>query len=1352
MSGAFEAITVVGGVLPPALLGRIQTGTLQDESGLKPASYFLSGRETIGDASSRSWAYLRGAWQDWQDADAKKGTLGAGTGDARQRWLLILLRELGYGQVPAAGSDLRDRDRFPVSHLWQSVPIHLLGPRVDLDKRNPGVEGAAKAPQKMLQEFLNHDAEYLWGILSNGLKLRLLRDSTALAGSAYVEFDLETIFTSDLYPEFQLFWQLCHQSRLAVRGEAESSPPSCWLEAWRSEAVEAGSRALLEMGGSVKKSLERLGTGLLRHPANAWLVKALHSGELSRHDFHKALLRTAYRLLFCFVVEERGALHSPGSTPEVRRRYDDYFSTRRLRALSRKHDGGPHPDLWRTQKLVLSALGGEGLEALGLPALGGLFDPDPRAVAVAGQPGLDLVLGCELSNKDLLFTVRSLSWVKNTAGRVESVDYRHLGAEELGSVYESLLELAPRIELETKSFGLENVAGNERKVTGSYYTPPNLVSALLDTALNPLLDEAVHQASDASDAERRLLALTVCDPASGSGGFLVAAARRIARRLAEVRAGEDEPRPEAIRHALHDVVDHCIYGVDMNDLAAELAKVSLWLEAMEPGKPLSFLDSRIKIGNSLIGATPALMAAGIPDDAFKPLEGDDKAYATAVRKQNKVEAKSRAGQFIHHLGQEALNLGGDAPTFDRLIADRERLNQPVASAAEARQRALDFASFDGSEELARRRLAADAWCASFVWPLDGNHAQPTTNAVYRNISAGFSNGTLADTIEETRQLQREYRFFHWHIEFPEVFGDPESIGKKGPHGWPGGFSCLLGNPPWERVKIQEQEFFASRDPEIAQAPNAAARGRLIKKLADPYDGDSVLFAEFLAAKRNTEGQSHFLRLSGKFLLTGRGDVNTYAVFAELFRDLTGPSGQSGVIVPTGIATDSTTQYFFKDLAEEKSIAALFDFENRSKLFQDVDSRFKFCLLTITGRHRPIPAARYAFFLHDPALIDASAFALTPEEITLINPNTGTLPIFRTRRDAEISLAIYKRVPVLINEHDLVHGNPWSISFSTMLHSSGDSASFHTQEELESAGWKLEGNIFRRSTDLGSVDEMLPLYEAKMLGQFDHRKADVVKSATAIQRQNQPRYLTDSDKANPGRSPIPLYWVEPSLTKSSSDTWLAGFTNITSSTNERTSISAALPISGVNDTYPLFFAESKHLLIAVMNSLVFDYIARQKVAGIHLTYSVLRQIATLTPTAISLQPVWSDKKFETWLHERILELCYTSRDMKAFAVALDDLGDPFIWEASRRRLIRAELDAALFLEYGIDRPTAEYILGTFPIIRRHDESTHGEYLTKRLVLEAYDAMQRAIERGVPYQSSITPPPGHGPRHPAKEAAS
>ena len=1345
MTAELQAIKLVGGVLPTALLGRIQNGELTDRESISPGSYFLVGSEQPRDAASRAWSYLRGAWTAWRAADEKDST-APGTGLARDKWLLVLLGELGYGRLPTtAGAEHIDGVEYPISHRWNHVPIHLLGPRIDLDKRNKGVAGAARAPQAMLQEYLNRVDDDLWGILSNGIRLRLLRDSTALAGSAYVEFDVEAIFDGELYAEFLLLWQLCHISRVAKRSGSDAGPEDCWLEVWRAEAVDAGARALDRLREGVEFAITALGSGFLA--SNGWLRTALYDGTLTDRDYHKALLRLIYRLLFAFVAEDRGALLNPDATVEAKERYLKYFSTSRLRKLSRLRSGGKHPDLWRSQRMVLLALGGEGLAPIAIPALGGLFDPDRRAPVVTSAPHRDLLLGAELTNHQLLSAIRHLAWIKVKNERLQAIDYRHLGAEELGGVYESLLELVPNVDLESREFKLELMSGNERKTTGSYYTPPSLVSALLDSALDPVLDEAIASGTDADAKERNLLAVTVCDPASGSGGFLVAAARRIARRVAQVRSSEDEPTPAAVQAALHDVVARCIYGVDMNDLAAELAKVSLWLEALEPGKPLGFLDARIRIGNSLYGATPALLNAGVPDDAFSEIEGDDKKIAAAVRKRNRIE---RQGQGL---------FGGatDSTAAAAYAAARRRLTAPTDDLGSIRARGAEWDALMTSPERRTLQLHADAWAAAFVWPLVSGGEEPPTTGVVNGLAQAGGAELYPNTVSRIDQLARDTQFFHWHLEFPEIFGDLGGA-DAGAEGWSGGFSCMLGNPPWERVKLQEQEFFAARDEEISNAPSASARKKLIRALAEGGDADRRLLAQFLWERRRSEGESLFLRKSGAYALTGHGDVNTYAVFAELFRRLTHPGGQTGVIVKTGIATDKYTAKYFADLVATRAIVSLYDFENRRPglplFFEGVDSREKFCLLTTVGSDGRVDEAQFAFFLNNPLQVESSRFVLTPAEIKLLNPNTGTLPIFRTRRDAKLTLGIYRQVPILVRDDDPVSGNPWGASFSTNVHMASDSHLFHTRDELTNAGWALDGNIFveldaNRSGATGG--RMLPLYEAKMLSQYDHRDADVVKSATAKKRQNQPRYLSTKDHRDPARTPFPSVWISEDDLPGIEQTWLTGFSDVTSSTNERTILASALPAYPVGHTYPLVESVDSGLLVAVLNSFIVDYVARQKVAGLHLTYSYVKQFPIVPPSQFNTPARWDrDLSGSEWIMARVLELVYTSRDIEPFARHYGDGGEPFIWDDDRRRVLRAEIDGALFHLYGTERSDVGYVMETFPIVRRHDQTEFGEYRTKRLVLESFDSIQSSIDLGTTFVSTLDPAPGFGPRHQNREA--
>ncbi|MFF5012635.1 Eco57I restriction-modification methylase domain-containing protein [Streptomyces sp. NPDC001165] len=1340
----FTAAHTVGGLLPADMLLRISEG--KDVPGSKPADYGLPSSRSVRDEAERSWEYLKPLWRELRKhlpEDRETGLPSSDpTGRAGADWLAPLWRELGFGRLTPIGTEgvTADSDtekRFEVSHRWQHALIHQVAWNANLDKR-PGGAGTVP-PQSMLQECLNRTEAHLWGVLTNGRQVRLLRDSSALATASYVEFDLEAIFEGELFSEFVLLYRLLHVSRFEVAEDA--APSTCWLEKWRTEAIAQGTRALDQLRKGVQRAITTLGTGFLKHPDNRELREALEV-----KTFHYALLRLVYRLLFLFVAEDREVLLSPSADETAKERYAAYFSSARLRRHAQRRRGTAHGDLYQALRFVLSGLGNDdGLPELGLPGLGGIFD-DTEA---------DKVLhALSLSNEPLLEAVRALSIVRDTSSkRNRVVDYRHLDAEELGSIYESLLELVPKHNATDRTFELVELAGNARKTTGSYYTPSSLIECLLDSALDPVIDDAVKrgeiratrsgQPDPGPAIVEELLNLTVCDPACGSGHFLVAAARRIAKRVAAVREQNPEPTIDAVRHALHEVVARCIYGVDLNPMAVELAKVSLWLEALEPGKPLGFLDAHIKHGNALIGATPALLAKGIPDDAFKPIEGDDKKIAAAVKKRNAAE---RGGQLSFHTEERiwVSNAAFAASLRDITAASANTLR-------DVRIQSSRFRNLEQSADYLRALHIGDAWCAAFVWPKTQGAPTPVTEGVFRDLQSAGA-GIPVSTNEEIIRLAQQYKFFHWHLEFPEVFAVSEAAdGDVDPSvGWAGGFSCVLGNPPWERIKLQEQEFFAQRDVEIAKAPSAAARKRLIAALPETNQN---LFAEFTAAKRQSEGESQFLRMSLRYPLTGRGDINTYAVFAETDRMMTGPHGRMGVIVPTGIATDATTQFFFKNLVQSESIAALYDFENAAPLFPGVHRSFKFSILSLTGRTMREPAAQFAFFLHDPSELDDTekTFTLTPDEITLLNPNTGTCPVFRSRRDAEITLGIYHRVPVLVREND-PDGNPWGLSFMRMFDLSNDSHLFHTREELEAAGWLLKGNIFKKGER-----KMLPLYEAKMVDFYNHRAADVVKSETAAKRQNQPDYLRSAEWEAPDRSAIPYSWVAEQevrarvSTKGWEGNWHLGWRDVTSPTNERTVIVSLVPDSAAANSLPTSLI-APHLanrvseLVASLSSFVLDYVARLKVGGVHLNFFLCNQFPVLAPQHTATH--------QTFIRSRVLELTYSTYDMQPLAISLGDMQSPFRWDNTRRQVIHAELDALFFHLYGISRDNADYILDTFPIVRRKDEAKYGTYRTKELILAEYDRMAAAgvsldnpLVDGENYTSTLTPPPGHGPRHPA-----
>lgn len=564
----------------------------------------------------------------------------------------------------------------------------------------------------------------------------------------------------------------------------------------------------------------------------------------------------------------------------------------------------------------------------------------------------------------------------------------------------------------------------------------------------------------------------------------------------------------------------------------------------------------------------------------------------------------------------------------------------------------------------------------------------------------------------------------------------------------GGFDIVLGNPPWERIKLQEQEFFAAREPEIAEAPNAAARGRLIAalKAAPPGSREARLHTEFELAKRTAEASSVFARLTsedlGRFPLAGRGDVNTYALFAELFSVLTNSKGCAGVIVPTGIATDATTAPFFSALVEQRRLARLIDFENRDAIFPTVHRSYKFSLLTLASG---IESALFTFFLTDTAQLAEPdrTFRLSPAQIALMNPNTKTAPVFRTTADAELTARIYQRVPVLIQESQGKAGNPWGISFSRLFDMSNDSGLFTTAETFaEGPTATLDGNRWStQPVEPAAARELyLPLYEAKLIHHYDYR--------WATYDGLDPRDTSPTEHRDSTFEITPRYWVhEREVRQRLSDRhwgyeWLMGWRDICRATDERTIIASLFPLAGVGNKLPLMFCEmeTNHLcgLIGNLSALCFDYVARQKQGGTTLNFFIYEQLPVLPPAAYTLASL-------DFIAPRVLELTYTSGSLTPFARDLGYEGDPFHWDEDRRALLRAELDAWYARGYGLTRDELRYILDpadvmshdypseTFRVLKEKEIKLYKEYRTQRLVLDAWDRMERGeLHKPEPYQ--------------------
>ncbi len=1343
-------IRVVGGLFTDELLAELARAEIPKD---KPYSARTFGHKTEDDLraeAARVFDDLRARYSEIRD-DLRAGRLE--NGELRKRWLLPLFRGLGFDPVYQRAHLKAGEQRFAISHLgWPgdgAPPLHLVAGSLD---ERPG--RGQKSPHALVQAYLNHPDTPSWGVVASGRVIRLLGQNFQ-PRPAFLEVDLVGLFEAGrelALAEFRLFYKFFHQSRFPDR-----------LTAYHRLAQAQGTRDAEGLRRGARAAVVALGNAFLTPDLKARIAQ----DERELEAYYQALLNLLYRLLFLLYAESRGLIPDPGA--EYAAQYREGFSVLALRELSERHDlrEDRAGDLFE-RLLVTFELVRRGDERLGVPALGGeLFDPEKITLLTGGlRNPADRASAWEHlphpKNSELLAALRHLTHTE-VEGRQMRINYRDLGVEELGHIYEGLLGLVPRFDGERFSL-TDDPTG--RKASGSYYTPKALVGAVIEETLSPLIEERLKNASTPEEKAAAILSIRVVDPAMGSGAFLIGALERLAEALAEVWAesGRYAGVAEALPEARHRVAERCLYGVDLNPMAVELAKLSIWIASAARGRPLSFLDHHLKVGNSLVGAPPNFYTLGIPKSAYSK---------RGFKKADLEGLKLLTGKALTRWREEHAKNGA---LFD-FVASLPRLPEAQETAADVEAAHQAYARWRESEPVRKWQRIADYWTAAwFAEPAPGRRLPDhkgldwlVTQARGASLAQLEASSYLApQTLAEIETKARRHRFFHWWLEFPEVFLDASGRLKEN-----GGFDAVLGNPPWERVKLEDKQFFQGLAPEIAEASNKNVRKRKIEALRET---NPELYRAYQEARADAEAVSNFLHTSGRYPLTGRGDVNTYSVFAEHARDLLG-RGRSGMLIPTGIATDDTNKDFFAEVVQRGELAALLDFENREAIFPDVHRSYKFSIISLQKPGRPgKPARLLSFATRVEHLKDERrAFSLTPEEFALLNSNTRTCPTFRTKADAELTKAIYRRVPVLWREareeayvpegmllpddrplvpktRTVPEENPWGVAFRQgLFNMTSDSHLFKTRPELEAEGFSLQGNRFVKGSEV-----YLPLYEAKMIWQFDHRFATYDPGASRT-RDTRPE-----EHADPAYQPMPRYWVpraevEARLVRSGRETWRwgrgwnMGWRDISNATNERTFITSVYPRVGAGDTF-LQMLPDKPVLAVVMllgnlNSVVFDFSTRQKIGGTHLKYHVTKQLPVLPPSTYT-------ERHLHFLVPRVLELVYTAWDLAPFAldvwreledpsvvppevgeairqeiarrfaehhgVGLEEAQEdprfappswfegaypfpPFGWDEGRRARVRAELDAYYAKLYGLSRKQLRYILDPKDLTERELET-------------------------------------------------
>ncbi|MFZ5929978.1 MAG: Eco57I restriction-modification methylase domain-containing protein [Pseudomonadota bacterium] len=1210
----------------------------------------------------------------------------------------------------------------------------------------------ATAPSTQMLRYLRRiddltSGQLRWGILTNGAKWRLYWAGARSVSEEFLEIDLGRVLglgDGDLFADeatrnhwLRVFAALFSHEAFIKDGADNRS--------FHERALAAAAYYEERVAASLSKLVfEQVFPSLATAIADA-------APDASLQDVRDASLVLLYRLLFLLYAEDRDLL------PVGEKRYDDYaLRHQRIEIGRRVSDGDVFSSsagkIW-AHIADLARIIDRGDTSVGIPPYnGGLFAGDET-------PLLDTI---RIPDSVMAPALDALSYERSTSEK-RYINYRDLSVQQLGSIYERLLEF----EIIRDDAGALSVRPNlfARKNTGSYYTPDKLVGLILDETLEPLIAERLDafrtalgklNPRDAENYQRRelkdadpaeaILSLRICDPAMGSGHFLVSLVDTLADQVLDAMAESavlgaalhytsplaskiEDIRRTILKNAraanwtideaqLDDrhivrrmVLKRCVYGVDKNPMAVELAKVALWLHTFTVGAPLSFIDHHLHAGDSLFG----LWVRDAIDKASAL--GGELLYIDALRN---AQRSAEAMKTIEALTDVEI---AEAHRSAAMYQDVELMTGELDGFVSF-MHALDWLDLKTREDKALVRLWLDGHFGDPIPISRGRKAPEQGKARPEEVKA------FTAIWERARALISEERFLNWQISFPGVWDNWASKGREG------GFDAVVGNPPWDRIKLQQVEWFAARRPEIALAQRASDRSRMIARLkmdADP------LWDDFAHADARAADTARMARASGHYPLLSRGDVNLYSLFVERAHALVKPTGMVGLLVPSGIASDLSASAFFRKVATGGHLNALYDFENKKIFFPDVDSRFKFCALSLSPT-RMFDAAKCSFFLHNvDELADPDRiFPISAADFARVNPNTGTAPIFRTKRDMALTTAIYGRMPVLVDRSGSAPVAAWPVKYNRMFDMTNDSHLFRTRAELEEreGAWNTGGNRFQ-----SAAGEWAPLYAGRMFHQFDHRAASVVVNEANLHNAALSGEVTAEMKADPAFLPTPQFWVKrDNLTTLHGVQSVIAFRDIARATDARTFIAAIAPAYGFGNKAPLilgrdgmFPARDQALLIANLNSIVFDFVVRSKVQSTSLNWFIVEQLPIVPPAGYAR--AFGPKTAAEIVREAVLELSYTAHDLAPFARDMghvDKNGEvlpPFIWNEARRLTLRARLDALYFILYGVfdpanpatSRDDIRYIYSTFPIVCAQETAKWGSYRSRDLCLAWINAL-------------------------------
>ena len=1169
----------------------------------------------------------------------------------------------------------------------------------------PNETAAQQIQRYLLLAGTDSDESLRWGMLTNGSRWRLYSYRTRPRERTW-EIDLASLLVSpDLFSQV-LAEDDTHRLRTAYLLLRRESwiPAEGERESFLDRLLEQGRRRDADLADDLSEVIFKD-----VYPEIVRLFWQKQPGAQSEAIARAALL-FLYRLLFIYYAEDRGMLNAedPNFGPHSLRYSvrDPVASQRGSAAFSTVST-----EYWRRLQTLRQIID-QGDASIGVPAYnGGLF---------AGSHAiLDEI---ELSDAELAPIIYDLSHTSNGT----YVSYRNLEVQQLGSIYERLLERVPRRDED----GQPDVAISPyaRKDSGSYYTPQELVDLIVEQTLTPLIDEGVEafraDPVEANDPAEAVLRLRVLDPAMGSAHFLITAIDWLAEQLVSLINSEWEQVPgyvSPVRERVWELQDahpglddhtllqrmvlkRCIYGVDKNPMAVELARVALWLHTFTGELPLPYLEHRIVVGDSLLGIRGEQARAYINQWGPYPLN------ESFSQDMHGGAVPARAADALLDLNMEEIRESEQRHDATRPHVNRHRnpLNLVAGlrwlSAGMKKREREDFHA-----PLAEVLNGHSGRAIAILFNGENREGLTPTTPDYREIR------------DRTFEIAERENILHWEIEFPHVMLD-------------GGFDAVIGNPPWDKIKLEDIEWWTARDTAVARVESKAKREQVIAGRRDL--GDPVV-AEYDEAGQQASRLSTLVRKSGDYPLLGKGDINLYGLFIERSLTLLKPQGVCGLLTPSGIYADKTAATFFRSISTSGRLGGIYDFQNArsanpdaktAKWFPDVHPQFRFCATITGGAERKFEYTQCGFFLNGAAELDDDnrVFPLSPQDFARINPNTGTAPVLHRRRDAETIGRIYRRHPVLVNRSGVEERNLFPVRYHRMFDMSNDSNLFVTAEELESSGaYRVVNNRYKRGDE-----EWLPLFQGRTIGQFDHRENSIGFNPENVRRP----YVSIKNSLDEHRDPnfftrVHSYVPSANCYKSfhTENEWVIAYRRSSKETNSRGMIATIGPTAGYADSIFLYMAEKDlnavHtcIIVATFNSLVFDFVLRKKLQGTNLSKYIVEQLPMIAPD--DFDKPFGDTTARELVRDHVLRLTYTAYDLTPFARDLGYEGEPFIWDPAERRQLRARLDALFFHLYGLSEDDADYILDQFPVLEKNERKQFGRYLTKHLVLGHYRALQQ-----------------------------